>query len=118
MNHARTRRRLTGWLALLALALQFAAAFGHVHRKDVAKFPQTGLVAVAAPSDAPAGPADPDHLTCDICATLHLLGASALPAPPALALPVASTLVAASAAALAPAPPLTAAFDARGPPQA
>jgi len=116
MGLARTRRRLTGWLALFALALQFVVGFAHVHSEDFAGLVHAGMARV---TQGDSGPADPDHLTCDICAAVHLTGTSAVPTPPALALPVATAAVLAPVAApVAKAPAITLAFDARGPPQA
>jgi hypothetical protein len=120
MGWARARRRLTGWLALVALALQLALAFGHSHAEDLtpavtaATADQTG----GAPA-APKAPADSDHADCAICTVLHLAGALLAPAPPALALPATFTLARPHAAG-PQAPPATAAasFHARAPPQA
>ena len=118
MGRAQTRRRLTGWLALFALALQFAVSLGHIHREDFAGIVHPGVTRATPADDAPAGPSDPDHLTCDICATVHLIGTSAVPIPAVLALPVTTTIIAPVAVPIAHAPALVAAFDARGPPQA
>jgi len=118
MGLARTRRRLTGWLALFALALQFVVGFGHVHSEDFAGLVHPGVVRVSPADPGPAGPSDPDHLTCDICAAVHLTGTSVVPTPPALVLPIATPFVAPVAAPTTHAPALVVAFDARGPPQA
>ena len=118
MGRARTRRRLTGWLALFALALQFAVSLSHFHREDFAGVVHPGVTQAGPAGDSPAGSADPDHLTCDICATVHLIGTSAAPIPVALALPVAATVVALVRTPTTRLPTLAAAFDARGPPQA
>lgn len=117
MGGARASRRLTGWLALFALALQLAVSFAHVHGEDFA-----GLLAAGATqsttTDASGGQPDPDHLTCDICATVHLAGTLALPTAPALTLPVPTTAPVAIAAPATRALTLASAFLARGPPQA
>jgi hypothetical protein len=118
MGWARTRRRLTGWLALAALALQLALAFGHVHAEDFAGL-RPGLAQAVAAGDTPGGEPDSDHLTCDICAAVHLASTLLAPVPPTLALP--SAFTAARHDATAPhALPATAAasFHARAPPQA
>ncbi|MCK9918704.1 hypothetical protein MXD81_57230 [Microbacteriaceae bacterium K1510] len=115
---ARARRRLTGWLALFALALQLVVGFAHVHSEDFAGLLHPGVVRADPADFIPAGPSDPDHLTCDICAAVHLTGTSAMPTPPVLAVPVATTVDAPVATPTAYAPALVAAFDARGPPQA
>jgi hypothetical protein len=120
MGWVRTRRRLTGWLALFALALQLGLAFGHSHAEDL-----TPAVTGAAPVQtagspaAPDAPADTDHADCAICAVLHLASALLGPAPPALALPVTFTLARPDAAAPQALPATAAAsFHARAPPQA
>jgi hypothetical protein len=112
-----TRRRLSGWLALLALALQLAVSFGHMHRDEFVHG-RPGVTVVTQGNGAPLGD-DDDHLTCDICATVHLAGTLLLPAPPAIAMPAEITIARLTAgehrttqrtAALA--------FNARGPPSA
>lgn len=118
MGLAWTRRRLTGWLALFALALQLVVGFAHVHSEDFAGLVRPGVVQASPADFTPAGPSDPDHLTCDICAAVHLTGTSAVPTPPALALPVATAVLAPVATPVVRAPALVVAFDARGPPQA
>jgi hypothetical protein len=82
------RRRLSGWLALFALAVQLTLSFGHIHAEDFHKdaAPQTYNVAGEA-GGAPAAPAS-DHDDCPICAAAHLTGAAALPAPPPFAVPL------------------------------
>lgn len=118
MGLARTRRRLTGWLALFALALQFVVGFGHVHSEDFAGLVHAGMARVTQGDSAPAGPADPDHLTCDICAAAHLASTSTVPTAPALLVPIATTVIARIVTPTVRAPALVVAFDARGPPQA
>jgi len=118
MGRARTRPRLTGWLALFALALQLVASFAHVHSEDFAGLVHPGLVQTSQGDLGPAGPSDPDHLTCDICAAVHLTGTSAVPTPATLVLPVSTGTLPPDAAPVVRPPALAAAFDARGPPQA
>jgi hypothetical protein len=84
----RSRRRLGAGLGLLALVVQLALSFGHLHLKD------TGLVSVAAPALAghslpspqqiPPGHPDDD---CPICIALHLAAAGVAPLAPSIALP-------------------------------
>jgi hypothetical protein len=93
MGWFRTNRRGGGALALLALLIQLAVAFGHVHARPAQ------VSALAAPiaavlATSPAGdPAlDPDHpaagLACDLCAILSLGSTADTPqAPVVLALP-------------------------------
>lgn len=88
MGWVRAERRLGGWLALFALALQLTLSFGHIHAEDFYRdaSPQISHVAGEA-GGAPAAPA-PDHDDCSICVTAHLTGAAALPAPLQFALPL------------------------------
>jgi hypothetical protein len=119
MGWARARRRLTGWLALMTLALQLAVSFGHIHSEDVAAPDAAGITQLSAADGAPDGHRDSDHSNCGICATVHLAGTLLPPAPPTLAL-FASFVAAAFDAALPDAPTAiaAAAFHARGPPHA
>ncbi|HKT17438.1 MAG TPA: hypothetical protein VJR47_05305 [Stellaceae bacterium] len=90
----RTFRRSPLWLALFALALQFAAAFGHLHPEDYRFLVQGhGPASIAhggplLPSE-PAMPADSD---CPICASIALLGNAPLPALVALPAPRAASI--------------------------
>jgi hypothetical protein len=113
-----TWQRLTARLALLALAVQLVASFAHVHAEDFAGLLSPGLTRVTATDGAPSGHSDPDHLTCDICASVHLAGTLVVPVPPALVLPrVTSTALAVLSQPFQSAS-ASSAFDARGPPQA
>jgi hypothetical protein len=117
MGWARTRRRLTGWLALFALMLQLALAFGHSHAEDVA--PAVASAAAVQTGGSPDAPVDSDHADCAVCAVLHLTNALLAPAPPALVLPAAyvrARLDATAPQALASI--AAASFHARAPPQA
>jgi hypothetical protein len=99
MGWFRRRCRLGGWVALVALTLQLALSFGHVHGEDLGH--ATEIAALTADGsdgghpDSPAG--HHDHNYCAIYAVLGLLtgaqtaDAPALP-PPALA--AAATIVA------------------------
>lgn len=118
MDGTRASRRLTGWLALFALALQLAVSFAHVHGEDFAGLLASGVTQATPAGDAPGGHPDPDHLTCDICATVHLAGSLALPIAPALTLPVPTIAPGTIAAPITRAVTLASAFHARAPPQA
>lgn len=118
MSRGRTPRRLTGWLALFALALQFAVAFDHVHREDFAGLLTAGVARAAATDQAPAGDPGHNHLTCDICATVHLAGTLLVPAPPPLALPSSSAAARTISTPQIHTAARPSAFHARGPPQA
>lgn len=120
MGWLRVWQRLTGWLALFALALQFAVSFGHIHAEDFAS--ASARTAAAQTSGAltrPGGHHDTNHPHCAICAVVHLAGTLLAPAPPVLALPAALLVARLDAprpqtCAVAPA----ASFHARAPPQA
>jgi hypothetical protein len=123
MGWVRARRRLGGWLALFALAVQLTATFDHIHAED---FQTKGLappsfnVATIEGDGTPAAPNHhPDHDDCPICAVAHLTGTAPLPAPPQFAVPVA-TPVAWRAAIERRIDPRAARqpFQARAPPQA
>src|SRR5262245_20427468 len=85
MHWVRTNLRFGAWCALLALALQFAVSFGHVH---VLGSNKGLLLQLLAPSSAglakapsePTKPAKPiAHDQCVICASIQLVS-SLLPA--------------------------------------
>jgi len=92
----RTLRRSPPWLALFALALQFIAAFGHLHPEDY-RFLAVGhspiSVTHGGPSvpSAPAMPADSD---CPICASILLLGNAPVPILAAIPAPLATIIAA------------------------
>jgi hypothetical protein len=102
MRWFRTRSRGVSCLALLALAMQLALAFGHIHAKDV-----VGETHSSAPIDAsvlaslsnehrtsaPAADADGSHHDhedeyCAIYAINGLIASAQHAAPPALRLPL------------------------------
>jgi hypothetical protein len=91
MRWVRANGRFGAWLALAALALQFAISFGHVH-VDWFRQERTAALADASsrssppphPTPQPGGDADAH---CDICAVIHLAAKSFLPQPPRLPLP-------------------------------
>lgn len=79
----------SSWLALLALAINFTLAFGHVHAIDGTGSERTySLIAAAAAADGGQGqnhPADnhADYL-CPICMAATAMGSALAPTPPAL----------------------------------
>ena len=102
MRWFRANQKLGGRLALFALAVQFALAFGHVHPEDIygpviaAKSP-AAMVELAADHFRPVPPNRPANRTddyCAICATIYLLGASFVAAAPPLPLPSVSYAIA------------------------
>jgi hypothetical protein len=124
MRWFRANRILGSRLALLALAVQFIVAFGHIHRDDIYGFARTAA-AIAAPVPGGGQPLPGDQPTkhgddyCAICATMSLLGNSFVAAAPALPLPSTSYAIDQldSAAAIFVAPHRTA-FQSRAPPAA
>lgn len=74
------RRPYFRHLALLALAIQFFASFGHVHAEPVShsRTPLEARTFFAPPSKT-CLPGLPDHSDCTICAAINLLGSSAMP---------------------------------------
>jgi len=94
MRWFRTNRRLSGTLALLALALQIALAFGHIHLRDVAgasgaAFSQARATIGDQTGDRNTGRATDDY--CLICASISLAGTLVPPSQDALARPLDSS---------------------------
>ena len=98
MHWFRSKRAFGGVLALLALALQLALAFGHIHKAEFAGVPGHAQVAVVS-APASDSPADNDGDHCAICATAQLLGNGVATAPPVL--PQAAEFIAAPLAPIA-----------------
>jgi hypothetical protein len=114
-------------LALLALATQFLASFGHVHSHVHAGVPHTDPLAHSRASledrtffaslSKTCLPGLPEHSECTICTAMNLLGSSAMPQTvpsPGPHLRFAGTL--ARNDAHAPPDVATASFEARAPP--
>jgi hypothetical protein len=96
MRWLRRHRQVGGAVALLALALQFAASFAHVHAApghdanplaEVASGPASPSHGHADEDDAAGGRHHSDRQPCDICAALTLGGAGQIASPPSLVLP-------------------------------
>lgn len=122
MRWFRANRAFGGRLALLALAVQFIVAFGHIHRDDIYGFTRAAAAievpdaSQAAPGNHPAKHGD-DY--CAICATISLLGNSFVVAAPSLPLPVASHAIEPfDRVAVIFIAPRRAAFQSRAPPAA
>src|ERR1700730_9638520 len=124
MRWFRANKTFGSRLALLALAVQFVVAFGHIHRDDIYG-PARPAAAIAAavpdggqplPANHPAKHSD-DY--CAICATVSLLGNSFAAAAPLWPLPAASPAIEqfAHVVAMFIAPRRTA-FQSRAPPTA
>jgi hypothetical protein len=99
MLQRRFLRHYGGRLALLAVWLQLALSFGHIHPGDIFYFghPVTqghAVTAIANPRDgAPPTPLQPGSgdaidLTCAICANVALAAALVVPDPVRLPLPL------------------------------
>jgi hypothetical protein len=121
MRWFRDHVRHGSWLALVALAINLAVAFGHVHALDGSERGLTAVAATTASADRDQSqnhPADgqADYL-CPICMAAAAMGTALAPAPPAL--PIAFTISAVDHAIeqdFGIARPQRAAFRPRGPP--
>ena len=97
MRWFRSKRTLGGCAALVALALQLALTFAHLHPQDIFGSVQgTRLAFAAHGSVSSAGGATaslrreskaPVEAYCDVCASINLVGSSQNPAAPHLQLP-------------------------------
>jgi hypothetical protein len=95
MDWFRSIRRFGAGLGLVALLLQLALSFAHVHPEDLLPRSLAGLAEQVAgkaqlPGDgqdhqAPGSP----HDDCPICAVMHLAGTIVMPTAPLLSLPAA-----------------------------
>jgi hypothetical protein len=97
MQWVRPSRRFGSWLALVALALQLALSFGHVHLDGARPGSSTDWVTGATAPSSPPSPAqhpanDADDY-CAICATIHLASTTFLPDAPQLPVPFVSQTV-------------------------
>lgn len=115
-------RRAPQWLALLAMLVQFVASYGHIHPQDFRGILHGhGALVVTAPNGTGSGLGDglAADTDCPICATISMLGSSALPDGVRLPMPsshVSSLLIAFDALHLTSPPHLL--FETRGPPLA
>jgi Protein of unknown function (DUF2946) len=124
MRWFRSNKTFCSRLALLALAVQFVVAFGHIHRDDIYGTARA-VAAIAAPvpdggQSLPGGhPAKHGDDYCAICATISLLGNSFVAVAPTLPLPAVSHAIEQfdRVAAIFIAP-RRAAFQSRAPPTA
>jgi Protein of unknown function (DUF2946) len=94
MRWLRYDGRLGSWLGLVALAIQLAVSFGHVHidsvqRADVSSA-ALGRQSQAAQSLPAQQPGDEDDDYCAICASIYLASNSFVPQAPQLPVPVVS----------------------------
>ena len=111
-------------LALLALAVQFVLAFGHIHHDDIyGSARPAAAIAATVPDGSQSLPADHPSKhsddSCAICATMALLGNSFVAAAPTLPLPVAAHAIEQfDRVAIIFTAPRRAAFQSRAPPAA
>jgi Protein of unknown function (DUF2946) len=98
MRWLRYDTRFGTWLALFALAIQFAVSFGHVHlagiaRTDPARVASAtvGHFSQSLRAAQPGAGGDDDY--CPICASVYLTANSFLPAAPVLPVPSACAAV-------------------------
>jgi hypothetical protein len=91
MQWFRANRGLGGRLALFALAVQFTLSFGHIHAEDIfGPASAAAPAAVTVPAADQSRPLAPDRHSsqsddyCAICASMYLLGSSAVPDVPQL----------------------------------
>jgi hypothetical protein len=108
------------WLALVALAINFTLAFGHVHALDGRGSERPLIVTLAAgdSSQSQNHPADdhPDYL-CPICMAVAIMGNALASTPPALPIEFAEASIDRPIGQLLSAPrPPRAGFQSRGPP--
>jgi hypothetical protein len=105
------------WLALVALAINFSLAFGHIHALDGASS-EHGLLRLVTGDQSPNHPAAPhsDYL-CPICMAATAIGHALASSPPALPVEFAQVEIdrAVDVDVAIPKPP-RAAFQSRGPP--
>src|SRR5262245_50003075 len=88
MRWFRANVRVGAWCALVAMALQLALTFGHVHgRTGPAASSLLTAQGLLAPTDGPRVPLKPliDH--CATCAVIHMAGAGVPPSAVSLPLP-------------------------------
>jgi hypothetical protein len=116
----RNLRRAPQWLALLAMMIQFVASYGHIHPQEFRGMLQGhGTPVVTAPNGTDSGLGDglAADTDCPICASISLLGSSALPDGIRVPMPSsqASTAVVAFDALHLTLPPHLL-FETRGPP--
>jgi hypothetical protein len=122
MRWFRDHIRQGSWLALVALAVNFAMAFGHIHPSDVTDSGRAGLLVAA--NAAVYGDRSHNHPTdnrsddlCPICMAAAAMGTALAPTPPALPVEFADAAIdhAIEHTVAIPHAP-RAAFQSRGPP--
>jgi Protein of unknown function (DUF2946) len=115
-------RRIGSWLALVALAIQLAVSFGHVHfdagRRTDPGFAVIGSGAQAAKSAGTSQTGDDGDDYCAVCASIYLAANSFVPqAPPLPVPPVSKVIEHFDRTAVILVSPRRAPFQSRAPPQ-
>jgi hypothetical protein len=91
MRWLRYDRRIGSWLAPIALAIQLALSFGHVHLDAVQRTDPAvgaiGLGAHSAKSLPSQQPGEDGNDYCAICASIYLASNSFIPSAPLLPVP-------------------------------
>ena len=119
MRWFRDHIRHGSWLALVAVAINFALAFGHIHAFEGTGSERAGSLVAAVHGDLTQHhPADhqADHL-CPICMAAAAMGTSLAPTPPALPVEFADAAIDHTIKHIVAVPRAPrAAFQSRGPP--
>jgi hypothetical protein len=123
MRWFRENIRQGSWAALIALAINLALSFGHVHAIDGKSLGYAGalVAAVASPGGDDHRPGQPDHdhadYLCPICLASTAIASALAPTPPVLPVQfVSGTIDHPIERAAAIVEPRRAAFQSRGPP--
>jgi hypothetical protein len=95
MGWFRGRSRLGVWVALVAIALQLALSFGHVHSEAFSHASEIAVLTANGPHNGqPDGPTAPhEHEYCSIYAVLSLLAGAQTADAPAIPVPAATAAV-------------------------
>ena len=115
-------RRTPQWLAVMAMVIQFIASYGHIHPQEFRVLWHghgAPILVAQSGSMTPVGDGVAPDTDCPICASISMLGSSALPEGlrvPTPSLQASTTLIAIAAFHLTAPPHLL--FDTRGPPLA
>jgi hypothetical protein len=124
MRWFRDNIRQGSWVALIAIAINLALSFGHVHAidgKNLGHYSGALVAATVSPGDNDhrQGQGDDDHADylCPICMASTAMASAVAPTPPVVPVEFAAVTVDhAIEAAAAIAGPQRAAFQPRGPP--
>ncbi|WP_407178106.1 DUF2946 family protein [Bradyrhizobium sp. STM 3562] len=119
MRWVRDNVRHGSWLALVALAINFALSFGHIHAIAGRGSPGVVVAALASPDQSKKGHSDEgqaDYL-CPICIATSAIANALASSPPAILLQLTTTAVDRTIEPVRfVVEPQRAAFQSRGPP--